>query len=522
MNQPAAEQAAQWLQKGVTLHQQGKLSEAEPCYNQALTLVPNHPDALHLLGLMAYQVQKTELAIDLIGKAIAIHATQPAYHNHLGQAYMQAGKPQQAIPAYQEALALKPDFAEAQVNLANAHQALGDTDAALSAYDAALATNPNLPQAHYNKGVMLAALNRLEEAEACYRTAIKHKTNYGEAWGNLGNVLRSQGRLDEARETYRHATTLQPDNARNYINLGTVLRELGNLDEASRVYQQAISLTPDSGEAHNNLGNVYKAQGKMDEAVTAYQQGITCLMDAKTPPQPRAKAYMDIETAHTALQALKQALDAEHIPFFLAYGTLLGIVRDGDLLPHDKDMDIGLPWDTDRQKLTRSLVDKYGFSPIYVGCDAEESAQWSLTFVHRATGIEIDCFFFKPDGNMLLSGLHHRPVPLLWRFSAFETEELDYLETTWRIPSPPERYLEEIYGEDWRVPNAHFDSLISGCNREERAFPVARCFGYNRLFERINRAEWTKAEGYCRQLLAKSDDPFIERVTHWLKEQHSA
>lgn len=226
---------------------------------------------------------------------------------------------------------------------------------------------------------------------------------------------------------------------------------------------------------------------------------------------------MSVNIAHTALLALKSGLEAEHVPFFLAYGTLLGIVRDGDLLPYDKDMDVGLPWDVSRETLVRALTVKHGFSRI--GRHTPEKDTWNVDLIHRETGISIDLFFFKPDGDALLSGFHHLPVPLLWRFGHFTTRPLEFLGHTWQVPDPPERFFQEIYGPDWQTPDPYFDTVISGRNRIPAALDVAICFAFSRLFDRINCGEWDKAAGYCRQILAQYSDPFIEEVNQWLRQR---
>lgn len=52
-------------------HQAGKLADAESCYRQVLAIDPNHFDSLHLLGVIAHQSGQSDLATNLIGKAIA-------------------------------------------------------------------------------------------------------------------------------------------------------------------------------------------------------------------------------------------------------------------------------------------------------------------------------------------------------------------------------------------------------------------------------------------------------------------
>lgn len=43
------------IQTACALHQNGRLQEAEQAYRAILTTNPNHPDALHLLGVLAFQ-----------------------------------------------------------------------------------------------------------------------------------------------------------------------------------------------------------------------------------------------------------------------------------------------------------------------------------------------------------------------------------------------------------------------------------------------------------------------------------
>ena len=44
----------------------GRLAEAEPLYRQVLELNPNQVDALHLLGVIAHQVKRYDLAVQYI------------------------------------------------------------------------------------------------------------------------------------------------------------------------------------------------------------------------------------------------------------------------------------------------------------------------------------------------------------------------------------------------------------------------------------------------------------------------
>ena len=61
---------AKLLQDGLKHHQAGRLTEAEACYRRILVTQPGHADALHLLGVIAHQAGRHDLAVELIRKAI--------------------------------------------------------------------------------------------------------------------------------------------------------------------------------------------------------------------------------------------------------------------------------------------------------------------------------------------------------------------------------------------------------------------------------------------------------------------
>ena len=53
---------AETLQKGLSHHQSGRLNEAESIYRNILRVDPEHADSLHLLGVVAHQRGRHEVA----------------------------------------------------------------------------------------------------------------------------------------------------------------------------------------------------------------------------------------------------------------------------------------------------------------------------------------------------------------------------------------------------------------------------------------------------------------------------
>jgi predicted O-linked N-acetylglucosamine transferase (SPINDLY family) len=255
-------------------HQSGRLNEAKQIYEQILQLDARHADALHCLGILAHQVGRNDVAVDLIAKAIAQGGRVPAFQNNLGNALMAQGKLPEAVVSYGWALAHKPDYVEAHYNLGVALQAQGDLPGAEASYRRALTFKPSHAAAYNNLGNALQGQDRLDEAAASYGRALMLEPNYAEAHGNLANVLKAQGKLDEALASYERALIHKPDYAEAHSNLGIILLERGRLDEAVASYERALIHKPDYAEAHNYLGHALQTQGRTEEALASYARAL--------------------------------------------------------------------------------------------------------------------------------------------------------------------------------------------------------------------------------------------------------
>jgi tetratricopeptide (TPR) repeat protein len=89
----------QALRVAMERHQAGRLADAEAIYRQVLTAFPDHADALHLLGLLASQVGRADVAIGLISQAFTIDPRVVAYHSNLGNVLKEQGRLDEALAA---------------------------------------------------------------------------------------------------------------------------------------------------------------------------------------------------------------------------------------------------------------------------------------------------------------------------------------------------------------------------------------------------------------------------------------
>ena len=262
------------LANALVNHEAGRLGAAEQIYREILAADPNHADALHLIGVIAFQTGHAALAEQYIRRAIQLNGTEPDYHGNLGNALQAQGKLDQAVASHRRALELDPRSARAHYNLGTALQAQGKLHDAVASYRRALELKPDYAVALYNLGSAFQDLGNLDAAVDCFRRAVALKPDHAEAHNNLSNALKALGKLGEAVASSRRALELKPDYAEAHSNLGNALQALGKLGEAVGHYQTAIELKPGLAEAHNNLGNAFKAQGKLPEALACCRRAV--------------------------------------------------------------------------------------------------------------------------------------------------------------------------------------------------------------------------------------------------------
>ena len=296
------------LQTGLEHHQSGRLQEAEPIYRSILKEHPQHPDALHLLGVLALQTGNSEAAADLIENAIRANPEEPQFYNMCGEAYRALRKYDVAITRFEQALTIQPNFAGAHINLGNTFKEIGRLDDAATCYQKAIAISPDFAMSHNNLGVVLKDLGRPEEAITHYELALAIAPDYAEAHTNLGNALQILGRPGEAVVHHDRALAAMPDFAEAHSNLGNALKELGRPEEAIAHYERALAIKPDFAMAHYNLGIALDELGRPEEAVTRYERALSIKPDYAEAHHNLGNTLDEVGRRDEAITHYEQAL----------------------------------------------------------------------------------------------------------------------------------------------------------------------------------------------------------------------
>ena len=262
------------FQSAIAFHQQGKLLEAKKCYEKILTNNPNHFDALHLSGVLAFQSRRFDEAEAFYAKAIRINSNFAPLYSNLGNTLKDLKRFDEGLASYDKAISIETDNADAFYNRGIILHEMKRFDQALGSYDKAILIKSDFADAFNNRGITLQEQKQFDQALGSYDKAILIKSDFVSAFNNRGVALRELKRLDEALASFDKAISIKSDYAEAFKNRGNVLKDLKRFDEALASYDKAIFIKSDDDEAFTNRGNALQDLKRFDEALASYDKAF--------------------------------------------------------------------------------------------------------------------------------------------------------------------------------------------------------------------------------------------------------
>ncbi|WP_287699514.1 CHAT domain-containing protein, partial [Microcystis sp. M165S2] len=309
---------------------QGRYSEAEPLYKQALAIIKqqlgdNHPDTAASLNNLAelYRVQgRYSEAEPLYKQALAIikqqlgdnHPNTAASLNNLAELYRSQGRYSEAEPLYKQALAIikqqlgdnHPLTAQSLNNLAGLYQSQGRYSEAEPLYKQALAirkqqlgdNHPDTASSLNNLAELYRVQGRYSEAEPLYNRSLAiwkqqlgdNHPNTATSLNNLAGLYQSQGRYSEAEPLLEQALAIRkqqlgdnhPDTATSLNNLAALYESQGRYSEAEPLYNRSLAIWkqqlgdnhPNTATSLNNLAGLYQSQDDIPQAINYRTQAL--------------------------------------------------------------------------------------------------------------------------------------------------------------------------------------------------------------------------------------------------------
>ncbi|MBF0194248.1 MAG: tetratricopeptide repeat protein [Magnetococcales bacterium] len=258
-----------------------RYNEADKLCTAILQKMPDHIEALNLLGVIAQKVNRYDLAVDLFRKIIEINPNIASAYNNLGAAYKEQGKLEKASFNFTKSITIKPDYDEAHSNLANVLFEQGKLEEAVESCEASIALNVNCASAYFNLGNVKNEQGKTDIAIVNYQKAIAINPNYADALFNLGAVFQKDKKTLEATQCFKKVISINPSFANAHFSLAGVLYEAGEIDGSVASYKKTIKIKPDYEEAYLNLGAILNWQIKLEEAADCYKKAI--LLKPKDP-----------------------------------------------------------------------------------------------------------------------------------------------------------------------------------------------------------------------------------------------
>ena len=271
--------APQVLQQALDAFVAGHFAQADALYKDLLAAQPDLAEALHMRGLVQYQLKDLTLACGLLSQAVTQEPQNAAAQSNYGMVLRALGRHEAALAAYDAALAQQGQFPQAWANRANVLRDLGRSEEAIASYQNAIGQQPDFAQALHGLGLVHGDLQQWEQSVAAYDQAITGNPRFAVACLDRGNALRELGRLDEALESYARAIELKPDYAQAWSNRGVVLKFLGRLDEARASYEAALEIHPQFVDAMVNFSTLLKDMLLLDASAAMAQRALALAPD---------------------------------------------------------------------------------------------------------------------------------------------------------------------------------------------------------------------------------------------------
>ena len=185
-----------------------------------------------------------------------------------------------------------------------------------------------------------------------------------------------------------------------------------------------------------------------------------------------------IRFIHTLVD-IDNILNDSNQTYFLSCGTALGVHREQKFIEHDFDIDLGIFAKDYDKSIEDKILSKFTLTHRLGTLDTG----YELSFTHPSTKVNVDIFLYYPEQDYLWApsffGLCDKSEKKMCRlkYSKFDLHPISFLGRKFNIPHPIERYLQESYGLDWKVPKifSYFDGLENGnyTNLMLEDFPIA-------------------------------------------------
>ena len=328
---------------------------------------------------------------------------------------------------------------------------------------------------------------------------------------------------------------------RNYANSATLVNELNKLypndqlaqhlwlliASLTKNYEQVIEFGPAILENDSDLlrrakgaftiSNSHWENGELTESMRYQDVSLfyfsLALQEGKCS-SIAPSSYLSVSAVENASERLKEVLNILEnneviaVPF---YGTLLGLIRDGELIKNDKDIDIMVHMDNFNR--TEGILKSIGLERDR----ARKFANFQV-YLDFKTGLTFDFNFYFTEEFKSFTGFY-KELPdsdrnyIQW-FDEFDFERkyIPCMKEDILMPKDASKILRRLYGMNWKIKDPDWMIFIDD---ESKIDNVASDYlSKNYLLGLIDAGKTVAALKACEKLMTHSPYAGLIRNTH--------
>jgi hypothetical protein len=262
------------------------------------------------------------------------------------------------------------------------------------------------------------------------------------------------------------------------------------------------------------------ALGDFPRALRVMDSSLRALFASPPSERDPASRPLDPALAGAVLRDVNGVLRRAGLSPFIMSGTLLGFAREGGILKHDKDFDIGLiGWESQYAAAEALLKSRrYFFDPSRLtGRDL-----FCMPVTHMQSGLNFDLFIYHDKGDHYLHGIDFLVgYTLNFRWTKFGLQEVDFLGDKFYAPADIDLNMTENYGPAWRTPDPGYHVKLEAPAIAQRASHVVNFLAHLGIAEAISKrhdlGRMNRLADICEHLLTPGFRPADDLIARLRK-----
>ncbi|MFZ6845827.1 tetratricopeptide repeat protein [Undibacterium sp. RuTC16W] len=387
-----------------SLIDQGRLSESELHYRNALEYDKSDPSTYVALGFVLKEQGKNQEAEVQLGTALKLSPDDFDAEYLMASIASEGGRLSEAIQRYEKVLRLNPQFPFAYRELSFLLAQEDELEKAIAVIDSGLTHIPQNADFYLIRGNLLNRQNSSDEAILAYRKAISIRPDFFQAYIQLGQIFKRQKRVEDALETIDHAVRLNPGDLDALLIRGELLMTLDYVSEALDTYNTVLKIQPDCVDALIKSGILLQLEKRNSEALSYYQVALNKQPNLSIAWHNKSVIAFDSGNFQLALDDVERALkyDPSDVDTIVTYGlTLTSLERYVEAI---KQFDLAL-----------QIQSGHLLANFYRGCAYQKLAKHEEALLDFTKAINIQPDFAKAHFEESLSRLVLGDLSVGWK-----------------------------------------------------------------------------------------------------------